>query len=204
LKGRPSQLVLSPNDGALKDSAAKTLIIALGDDEDYHGHMSDSEVAPTNLASTSRRFFGRSHESTLSIIHSSARSKASSLPSSIDDDILISIPHYPTHVSHSNKLLKSMAYHWQRRERPDWTAATAPTVYSSQHSLLTHFQINSEKDKPTTSGTRVHHLYIFQIPTIYSSNLFGVTFMIITIHDLYYLSSLLRLRNFASLIIFQP
>jgi hypothetical protein len=91
---------------------------------------------PTNPASTSRRLFSRSHESTLSIIHSSPHSKASSLPSSIDDDILISIPHYPTHVSHSSKLLKSMAYHWQRRERLDWTAATAPTVYSS-HSLLT-------------------------------------------------------------------
>ena len=45
--------------------------------------------------------------------------------------------------------------------------------------------------KSTNSDTQVHHLYISQIPTIYSSNLFGVTFMIITIHDLYYyLSSL--------------
>jgi hypothetical protein len=38
-KGPPSRLILSPSDGALKESAAKTATVN-GDDEDY-GHASN-------------------------------------------------------------------------------------------------------------------------------------------------------------------
>lgn len=41
-KGRPLSLVLSPSDGALKDSAAATVIaIPINGEDEDRGHMSD-------------------------------------------------------------------------------------------------------------------------------------------------------------------
>ncbi|KAG5641510.1 hypothetical protein DXG03_004839 [Asterophora parasitica] len=56
-KGRPALLLLSPSDGALKDSAKAVSDIA---EEEDRGVASDSEVAPTTMR---RRIFGRSHDS---------------------------------------------------------------------------------------------------------------------------------------------
>ncbi|KAJ3511340.1 hypothetical protein NLJ89_g4157 [Agrocybe chaxingu] len=76
-KGRPVQLQLSPSDGALKDSAARSIVAVSGglEDED-RGHMSEGEIAPT-ATSMRRRLFGRSHDSAGSIINSSSKSKDS-------------------------------------------------------------------------------------------------------------------------------
>jgi len=75
-KGRPSHLALSPSDGALKDSASKSVLAVPGpiDGED-RGHLSEGDVVPTN-PSMRRRLFGRSHDSAGSIVNS-ARSRES-------------------------------------------------------------------------------------------------------------------------------
>ncbi|KAF8165856.1 hypothetical protein B0H34DRAFT_794189 [Crassisporium funariophilum] len=88
-KGRPAQLLaMSPSDGALKDSAAKSVLAVQGGDEtEDRGHMSDGEIAPTTT-SMRRRLFGRSHDSSVSAAAAASRhSKDSPLPSPIVRDI---------------------------------------------------------------------------------------------------------------------
>ncbi|KAF8806186.1 hypothetical protein BYT27DRAFT_7191502 [Phlegmacium glaucopus] len=101
-KGRPTQLMLSPSDGALKDTAAKTVAaIALNGDDEDRGHMSDGELA-LNPTSMRRRLFGRSHESAISILNSSSRSKESPFSS----PALRDSPDKEIKDKHSNKNLK--------------------------------------------------------------------------------------------------
>ncbi|EDR12680.1 uncharacterized protein LACBIDRAFT_292707 [Laccaria bicolor S238N-H82] len=67
-KARPSQLTLSPSDGALKEK-----IILQPEQHEYEdrGHLSEGEVVPSQ--SMRRRLFGRSHDSTTSGGHSSSK-----------------------------------------------------------------------------------------------------------------------------------
>ncbi|KAF8958503.1 hypothetical protein BDZ97DRAFT_1923678 [Flammula alnicola] len=70
-KTRPAQLLLSPNsDGALKESAAKSNFAIPVNEDDDRGHMSDGDIAPATT-SVRRRLFGRSQDSSLSVINSS-------------------------------------------------------------------------------------------------------------------------------------
>ncbi|RDB19272.1 hypothetical protein Hypma_013724 [Hypsizygus marmoreus] len=71
LKGRPAQLMFSPSDGALKETA-KTVVDVLEPGEDDRGLMSESEAVPTT--SMRRRLFGHSQASPTFKIDSSANS----------------------------------------------------------------------------------------------------------------------------------
>ncbi|RXW25401.1 hypothetical protein EST38_g391 [Candolleomyces aberdarensis] len=64
-KGRPSQLMLSPSDGALKDKVIVEAPLIQTPDED-RAHMSEGEVIASST-SVRRRLFGRSHDSSLSV-----------------------------------------------------------------------------------------------------------------------------------------
>ncbi|RDB20024.1 hypothetical protein Hypma_013044 [Hypsizygus marmoreus] len=70
-KSRPAQLMLSPSDGALNETA-KTVIDVPEPGEDDRGHMSESEAVQTT--SMRRRLFGRSHDSSTFKADSSANS----------------------------------------------------------------------------------------------------------------------------------
>ncbi|KAG5635290.1 hypothetical protein H0H81_011818 [Sphagnurus paluster] len=76
-KGRPAQLMLSPSDGALKESAKAVSDIIEQEDEE-RGIASEGEVVHTT--SMRRRLFGRSHDSAGSKADSNSRhSKEGSL-----------------------------------------------------------------------------------------------------------------------------
>ncbi|KAF8626727.1 hypothetical protein AX17_006493 [Amanita inopinata Kibby_2008] len=82
LKPRPTQLSLSPSDGALSESIKAVNENGEEEDED-RGHLSESEVV-TDGKKARRRLFGRSHDSSISRVNSSSRlSKVSSLQASL-------------------------------------------------------------------------------------------------------------------------
>ncbi|KAE9389360.1 hypothetical protein BT96DRAFT_980734 [Gymnopus androsaceus JB14] len=80
LKGRPTQLTLSPSDGALNSSLK--IVSGPQENEDDRAAMSDSEAPSTMTQSARRRIFGRSHDSSASKESRHSSSKDGASPSS--------------------------------------------------------------------------------------------------------------------------
>ncbi|PPQ92793.1 hypothetical protein CVT25_003904 [Psilocybe cyanescens] len=80
---RPTLLGPSPSDSALKDSAAKSSLTVPKAEDDDRGHMSDSEIPAANT-SMRRRLFGRSQDSTASVLNSARQGSPFPSPSRRD------------------------------------------------------------------------------------------------------------------------
>ncbi|KAF8076889.1 hypothetical protein FPV67DRAFT_1715490 [Lyophyllum atratum] len=96
-KDRPAYLMLSPSDGALKESAKAVSDVAEEEEEEEEDRGVASEGEATHTKSMRRRLFGRSHESSSSKVDSSANSRHSK------EGSVIASPTIPEKVKDKNR-----------------------------------------------------------------------------------------------------